>query len=186
MTIKSNSLIAYYYRWMFRGQLATDFCSLFWNTLFSIPLLVFTIPLFIASFVVGRDIWDKTLIEKVFRGVITYFVVFLGICFGLAVFDKVFGYIWKDWGFWQVIGAGLLGLIGIAVGFIVIFGIIIGICWIIFFINSWIKDKFIKVVLKEKGDGKFQYVRDYESKPIPIVIFWDTIRKKYCTKIKWK
>lgn len=188
MTIKSNSLIAYYYKWMFRGDLANDFCSLFWNTLFSILLLPLTFPAFLASLIFGHDVWDRKLLDKAFRGLLTYFALFLAFCFGLGTFEKVFGNAWRTWGFWEVLGAGFIGFIGLAVTIILIVLSIGGIIAFGMWIGVKVKQLFQKkVVYKTRTENGQTYEQHfYTPREFKLVAMWNAIRNKYCTKIDWK
>lgn len=188
MTIKSNSLIAYYYKWMFRGDLANDFCTLFWNTLFSFLLLPLTLPAFIASLVFGHDIWDRNLLSKSFRGLLTYFGLFFAFCFGIGAFQEVFGNVWTTWGFWKIMGASLLGLVGLVLTIVLVIGSIAGICAGAYYSYMGIKKSLSKkVVYKTYGENGKEYEDHYyEPKEYKVVVVWNTIRNKYCTKITWK
>ena len=193
MTIKQASvhgfLISNYYKWLFR-DLPNDFCTLWWNTLASLPLLPFLIPAYLVSFIFGRyDVWlDRNLLGKAFRGVLTYFLTVVALFFGLASFEKVFGQAWRTWDFWPVLGAAVVGFIGIAVFVIVVIGGIVGICagisWLFTTIRNSFRTKITRNVVDEDGH---EYSRTYyEPKELKVVVLWNTLRQKYCKKITWE
>jgi hypothetical protein len=173
---------------MFRGALASDFCTLFWNILFSVLSLPLTIPAFLASLVFGEDVWNRNLLDKSFRGLLTYFGLFIGICLGLAAFEEFFGDIWHTWGFWPVIGAALIGIISIIILMIGFILGVAGVCAVFYYGDRWIRRQFQekKTIEFTDEDGSKYNDTYYEDKPIGIVVLWNTIRNKYCTKITWK
>lgn len=189
MSFKENSLIAFYYKWMFCGRLPNNLCVFFWNSLLSILLLPLTFPYFLFSLISERRLWRNSgLFDKAAYGLLTYLGVFLAFCFGLGSFEKVFGPIWRLWGFWPVMGAAVLGLSGLILAFATFILAIVGICAGVFYSVEFIKNIFRKkVTIKTVSELGIEYVEHYyEPKVLKIVILWNAIRNKYCTKIEWK
>lgn len=173
MTIQTTSFIAKYYRWMFRGELPNNFCTLFWNTLFSVIFLPCTIIVFPVAMLFDEYIWHwSSLSAKIFRGVAYWLLFFLLPVFGLVIIDKYVTHAWKDWNFYLAMAVGWLAIVVfLLIGALVILsivGIVIGIRSLA---DRYNQNKEIKQLISE---------------PSKLTVMWDTVRNKYCTKITWK
>jgi hypothetical protein len=158
---------------MFNGKLPMDFCTLFWNTLFSVVLLPFTI---IAAFPLWKSdcFDDRILFGKWFNGTLLWLAtLFFSVC-GLGLLEKMQLHFWKDLWF---IPAMILGLLTFL---IFILSIIIAFVVVVILPIEGVKST--RDYYREK---RWEKMNISPSQP-KIVLLWGAIRKKYCTKIDWK
>src|SRR5258705_3952614 len=94
-TLKANSFIGRFYKFMFDDTLPETTCQLYRNTILSILLLPMAIS---AAFPLRKDeSWDqKTLIGKWFNGCIIWISSILIAALGLGVLNELHFTFWKE------------------------------------------------------------------------------------------
>ena len=182
MNFNTNSFLARYYRWMFRGTLPNDFCTLFWNTLLSVIFLPMTCLVYPVDLLFRTDKWESSLAGKVVIGMIWWVLFFLLPAMGLAVLDEYLPSIgWKTWNIWLALAVGWLAILIFGLILVLIGAIIFGSFYGLSHLHSTIKED--RRLLRElQGEVDINGV----SQPSKLRIILDTIRNKYCTKITWK
>lgn len=120
-------ILARYYKWMFNGKLSQDFCTLFWNMLFSVLLLPFIL---VAAFPLWSDsCWkETTLAGKFFRSIGLYLAgIFMSaVGYGLLVKELHFEEL-KTYSFFIQFIIGLIACLLLVAAIILALGIIVAI-----------------------------------------------------------
>lgn len=177
MTLDPNSLLGRYYRWMFRGKLPNDFCTLFWNMLLGVLFLPITFIVWPVSLLFRSDGWNAPLAARVLFIGPFYWILFFTIpTIGLSALKQNFGIDLFGANFWVAMAVGWLA--GLAVGLAIVlgFGSIVLIAYGFYCTSEQYKED--RRLLRElQGDN---------VEPPKLRVLWDTIRNKYCTKIEWK
>lgn len=177
MELSENSFVAKYYKWIFHNVLPMDFCTLFWNTLFSIaffPVIIITrLPLW------GNTWYGQTLISRIGWGLLQWASSMVIAVFGLAILHDS----WLHWTWVKTMNPILGFFLGLATVIVIILAIVSVVAIVVLLIEG---GKWIYYKLDNRTSEKKVKLVQTPAREAHVAIIYNTIRNKYCTKITWK
>lgn len=173
---------------MFGGKLPKDFCTLFWNTFFSLLFL----PFMVVTALMDRWLTVEGLSNCLWRilyGVLVVTATFAIHAVGVISIMKMFtegadlelAKTLIAYGPWLYILFGLAFWIGAALA---LFAIILACMGVVTLVERFAEAKVKKqwaMSEEERATGAAK-----QDEPSKVKVTWDTFRNKYCTKIEWR
>lgn len=159
-------------------------CPLFWRTLFTIITLPLTYIAHVFNiFTSKEDFWDETSrglkLHMGTASLLHLLIMLFGGIFLKDIIDKGLGWDWIRIAdpIWVTYPKLLIAGILVFIGVILAFGIIIGVCYGIWYLGKLAYDKY--------QDGKPDSIDSVESEPSLITTAYKSIKDKYCPIIDW-